>query len=319
MLRGLVDELVSSRGLSGGGTWRFPTAQVLDLPHVVLSVLLQLSESPTQCVHRPVGLNQLRQRRMVERGEILPEVDCSTDDGSSDSDVQVHDSTESLSDWSDDDSGSDTTGGVVEHAALADVRCGKQRSEKAVAWHDRAKQEHAVEQSSVSTRMAEHVILSASYASRSSSSRFTLSPCDLAAVVERHHTEMQAYDSPWPYSTTTELTLVREASLILLGETGSIFYRVSDADSGAQTFQMLPVQVLHLSPDALQAFVGPLIFTANILLRIRHFCSQHLSAGVKHANDRSTCATVQAFASAVMHILVRPTPVVALVTTSTLS
>eukprot|EP01043_Picozoa_sp_COSAG02_P012761 COSAG02_NODE_500_length_21069_cov_21.971865_3_plen_319_part_00 len=304
MLRGLVDELVSSRGLSGGGTWRFPTAQVLDLPHVILSLLLQLSESPTQCVHRPVGLNQLRQRRGAEHADNLPEAGCSTEDGSSDSDVEVHDSAESLSDWSDDDSGSDTTGGVEEHAAVAEVHCDKRRSEIALAWHDRAKQERAVEQGSVSTRMAEHVILSAGCASRSSSSGLTLSPCDLATVVERHHAETQAYISPWPYSTTTELTLVREISLILLGETGSIFRRVSD--SGAQAFQMLPVQVLHLSPDALQAFVGPLILTANRLLRIRLFCSQHLSASVRHANDRSTCATVQAFASAVMQILVCP-------------
>lgn len=318
MLCDLVDELVSSRGLSGGGTWRFPTAQVLDLPHVVLSLLLQLSESPTQCVHRPVGLNQLRQRRMAERGDILPGADCLTDDGSSDGDVQAHDSTESLSDWSDDDSDSDTAGGVVEHAGL-DVRNGKHRGEMAVAWHDRAKKDLAVEQSSVSTRMAEQVILSASFASKASKSGLALSPCDLAAVVERHHTELQAYDSPWPYSTTTELTLVREISLILLGETGSIFRRVSDADSGAQAFQMLPVQVLHLSPDALQAFVGPLIFTANRLLQIRHFCSQHLSAGVRHKNDRSTCATVQAFASAVIQILVCPTPIVGLVATSTCS
>ena len=126
---------------------------------------------------------------------------------------------------------------------------------------------------------------------------------------------MQAYDSPWPYSTTTELVLVREISLMLLGETAGIFHRVSAAgDSVAQSFQMLPVQVAHLSPDALQTLVKPLIATANGLLRIRHFCSQHLSAGVRHTNDRSTCATVQAFASAVTQILVCRASYFALVT-----
>ena len=316
VLRGLVEELVSSRGLSGGGTWRFPTAHVLDLPHVVLSLLLHLSESPTQCVHRPTGLNQLRQRRTLERGDIPQDADSSTDDGSSDSDVQVHDSTESLSDWSDDDPGSGTAG-VMEHAAVADVRCDSQRSEIANAWYERAKKGRALEHNHVSTRMAEHVILAASYASTSSSKGLALSACDLAAAVERHHAKMQAYDSPWPYSTTTELAVVRELSLILLGETGSIFHRVSDADSGGQAFQMLPVQVLHLSPVALQTLVGPLLGTANSLLRIREFCSQHLCAGVRHANDRSTCATVQAFASAVTQILVCPTAVVILVVAST--
>ena len=315
VLRSLVDALVSSRGLSGGGTWRFPTAHVLDLPHVVLSLLLHLSESPAQCVHRPVGLNQLRQRRTVERGDIPQDADSSTEDGSSDSDVQVHDSSDSLSDWSDDDPGRDTAG--VERAAVADVRCDSQRSEIAIAWYERAKKERALEHNRVSTRMAEHVILAASYTPRSSNKGLAASACDLAAAVERHHAKMQAYDSPWPYSTTTELTVVRELSLILLGETGNIFHRVSDADAGGPAFQMHPVQVLHLSPVALQTLVGPLLGTANSLLRIREFCSRHLSAGVKHVTNGSTCATVQAFASAVAQILVCPTPVVILVVAST--
>ena len=47
-LRGLVSELVCARGADHGGTWRFPNAHVLDLPHALLSLLLNLSESPVQ-------------------------------------------------------------------------------------------------------------------------------------------------------------------------------------------------------------------------------------------------------------------------------
>ena len=40
--------MVCARGADHGGTWRFPNAHVLDLPHALLSLLLNLSESPVQ-------------------------------------------------------------------------------------------------------------------------------------------------------------------------------------------------------------------------------------------------------------------------------
>lgn len=307
VLRELVEKLVSPRGHDGGGIWRFPNAQVLDLPHVILSLLFHLSESPTQCLHRPLGLKQLRQHRTVDRSDLLQDSGSSSDDPSSDSDVHLYSSSESLSDWSDDNQDSDS-GAVAHPAQSANVHSDYQRSDIAKAWSDRLKNQCTTARKSTSTRTREYVILSASYASRPSSGGLALSACDLAAAVERNHANNQAYDSPWPYITTTELVLVREVCVMLLGGTGDIFHRASCQDSGAETFQMLPVQVVHLSPDALQTLVAPLIGIANGLLRIRYFCAQQLSAGVQHANATcTTCATAQAFASAVSEILVRHT------------
>lgn len=298
VLRGLVEQLVRPRGLSGGGTWRFPTAQVLDLPHGILSLLFHLSNSPTQSVHRPVGLKQLQQHRMVEHGTRSPQqAETSDDDTSSDSSGDAYDSEASLSDWSEDDDDDDDGGSSGSSRPLEDP---DQSGGNTASQRSRAKETSATEQKRLSTRMAESLILSASYASGSDGG-LALSACGLARAVERHHASTQAYDAPWQYSTTTELVLVREISLMLLGEPGDVFQCSLGPATAAQTFQMLPVQVVHLSPDALQRLVAPLIATSNDLLRIRHFCGQH--SGATQATG-ATCATVQAFASAMAQILV---------------
>ena len=48
--------MVCARGADHGGTWRFPNAHVLDLPHALLSLLLNLSESPVQSLHTATAL-----------------------------------------------------------------------------------------------------------------------------------------------------------------------------------------------------------------------------------------------------------------------
>ena len=160
VLRGLVEQLVRPRGLSGGGTWRFPTAQVLDLPHGILSLLFHLSNSPTQSVHRPVGLKQLQQHRMVEHGTRSPQqAETSDDDTSSDSSGDAYDSEASLSDWSEDDDDDDDGGSSGSSRPLEDP---DQSGGNTASQRSRAKETSATEQKRLSTRMAESLILSAS-------------------------------------------------------------------------------------------------------------------------------------------------------------
>ena len=307
-LRGLVEEFVAPRGLSNGGSWRFPNAQVLDLQHSILSLLFQLSQSPTQCVHSASALKELRQYRALDRNHLggadlggsSADSDASSD---SDSGAEAYDgeaSEGSLSDWSDD--GEDGSGSPLEPEVAGS------RGEAPKAAHTPWRPKPDLSSSEVlSTRMAEQEMLSGSFGP-SSEGGLALAACGLAASVERHYARTQAYDAPSQYSTTTEWVLVREVSMMLLGETGDAFQRIGPSAGGgdgeqessaAQTFRMLPVQVVHLSPDALQRLIGPLIATANDLLRIRFICSQH--CGLQP--DGATCETVQAFASAVESVL----------------
>ena len=302
-LRGLVEDFVAPRGLSNGGSWRFPNAQVLDLPHSILSLLFQLSQSPTQCVHSASTPKELRQYRALDRhdpGGADLEGSSADDDASSDSGTEAYDgegsegSEGSLSDWSDDDDGEPGSGSPFEPDTAGPA--GKAPTAAAYTpWRPKPERSTQV----LSARMAEQEMLSGSFGP-SSEGGLALAAGDLAASVERHYTTTQAYDAPSQYCTTTEWVLVREVSLMLLGETGDAFQRIGEQDgSGAQTFRMLPVQVVHLSPDALQRLIIPLIATANALLRIRFICSQH--CGLQPSG--ATCATVQAFASAVESVL----------------
>lgn len=314
-LTGLVGDFLREKSGQTGGVWRFPTTNVIDLPHALLSLLIELSDSPVHCVHTPTTLQCLRDR--------IIRADARWDSSSQDSDTDAEDDVavapgggrpdwddSSLSAWSDDE---DEGSAGLREATEAESEGCRTDTEPQVGFALPSSYPRkgltpfidAGRPNTIPPEQIEHSIIQQGHVSSGS--------CQLAAVVARHYSAGQVYQAPWPYSSTTEWVVAREAVLMLLGDPGTLFEVHTNLESGEERFRpRCPLQVLHLSPMSLENLLAPLVSAATDLRRIRCFCGRHVSQqqGQFHDGGGSECkagcqtsATVQAFGHSMSKVI----------------
>lgn len=305
----LVAALTSSDPKPGSER-RFRDADVLDMPHVILSMLHCLQQSPVHATYTPSDLVLRASGQTSPAGTADQSLSSAEDlDSDSDSDSSqniLSSSCSELSAWSTDEEDGQAAGGCSAalpdspgyHGGCSEGEAPRQAVREAAATAVVRKEYYASGFASVDRAVLAFAHLSSDY--KRADGVQAADVCNVAAVVANSFNAGIGFRRASPYTTVTESLIVRESIQMLLGKPSDMFYLGTTAQPGLpQQYQFAPVQLLHASPAALRSIARDLTSTGSLLHSIRSFCRLHLAEG-----STAGTRTLQAFAGAVLHHLV---------------